>query len=69
MVRVRKEAYLDSFYTIVLFPYHSPCVLLTFPSYIAAIAAAGSLLVMVNHHKKANMVKGRNGFGRVNVSK
>ena len=68
MVWVRQQATLDILNTTVLFPYHCSRLLLTFPSYIAAIAAAGSLLGVINH-RKGDRAEEHNGFGRVNVGK
>lgn len=68
MVWVRQQATLDILYTSVLSPYYFSRLLLTLPSYIAAIAGAGSLLGVINN-RKGDRAKGRNGFGRVNVGK
>ena len=68
MVWVRQQTTLDILDITVLFLYHLSRLLLKFPSYIAAIAAAGSLLGVINK-RKGNGAEGRNGFGRVNVGK
>jgi hypothetical protein len=66
MVWIRQQATLDILHSSVLFPYHFSRLLLTLPSYIAAIAGAGSLLGVINN-RKGKRAEGRNGFGKVNV--